>query len=263
MMTKKQTASLKPNPNQPRKEFDEAELRSLGESMKALGQIQPVGARPDGTLLWGERRWRAAQLAGITELQVIITDREMTESEILLIQLTENMQRTDLSNNEKFLAVEEYKRLNPSWQLKDLAAHLKLDPSTLTRIQSPARCTPAWREALAAGKVGLSDCYAASLVSEAGEQDAMLKLKLAGATRDELARVSRQKRKSTESTVRLSRVKIAMPQGVTVVLTGQELTMSDVVDLLGETLKEARKAAEQYDVKTFQSMMRDRAKVAR
>ena len=40
MMTEKQTASLKPNPNQPRKEFDEAELRSLGESMKALGQIQ-------------------------------------------------------------------------------------------------------------------------------------------------------------------------------------------------------------------------------
>ena len=195
-------------------------------------------------------------------MQVIITDREMTESEILLIQLTENMQRTDLSNNEKFLAVEEYKRLNPSWQLKDLAAHLKLDPSTLTRIQSPARCTPAWREALAAGKVGLSDCYAASLVAVA-EQDELLKRKLAGASRDELARISRQKRKGPETSVRLSRVKIVMPQGATVVLTGQELTMSDVVDLLGETLKEARKAAEQYDVKTFQSMMRDRAKVAR
>lgn len=262
MMTKKPRSWFKRDPSQPRKEFDESALRSLSDSMKALGQLQPVGARADGTLLWGERRLRAAELAGITELLVIITDREMTESEIRLIQLTENVHRADLSQNEKWLALEELKRLNPGWQLKDLAAHLHLDPSTVTRMQSPARCTPAWREALAKGKVGLSDCYQASLVSE-GEQDAMLSLKLAGATRDELARVSRQKRTTTKPAVRMSRVKIAMPQGSTVVLTGEELSMSDVVDLLGETLKEARKAAEQYDVKTFQSMMRDRARAGR
>jgi hypothetical protein len=55
-------------------------------------------------------------------------------------------------------------------------------------------------------------------------------------------------------------VKIAMPQGASVVISGNELSMTDVVELLVETLKEARKAAEQYDVKTFQSMMRDKAK---
>lgn len=262
MMTKKPIGWFKRDPNQPRKTFDEGELRSLGESMKSLGQLQPVGARPDGRVLWGERRLRAAELVGIGELQVIITDREMSESEIRLVQLTENVQRADLSQNEKWLALEELKRLNPSWQLKDLAAHLHLDPSTLTRMQSPARCTPAWRDALAAGKVGLSDCYQASLVPQA-EQDAMLGLKLGGATRDDLARVSRQKRKASESTIRLSRVKIAMPQGASVVLAGHELSMNDVVELLGDTLKEARKAAEQYDVKTFQSMMRDRARTGR
>lgn len=262
MMTKKLRSWFKPDPSQPRKEFEEAGLRSLGESMKALGQLQAVGARADGTLIWGERRLRAAELAGIAELLVIITEREMTESEIRLIQLTENVHRADLSPHEKWLALEELKRLNPGWQLKELAAHLHLDPSTLTRIGSPARCTPAWRDALAKGQVGLSDCYQASLVPDV-EQDAMLSLKLAGATRDELARVSRQKRTAGKSAVRLSRVKIAMPQGATVVLSGEELSMSDVVDLLGETLKEARKAAEQYDVKTFQSMMRDRARAGR
>jgi hypothetical protein len=55
-------------------------------------------------------------------------------------------------------------------------------------------------------------------------------------------------------------VKIAMPQGASVVISGNDLSMSDVVELLAETLKEARKAAEQYDVKTFQSMMRDKSK---
>jgi hypothetical protein len=58
----------------------------------------------------------------------------------------------------------------------------------------------------------------------------------------------------------MSRVKIAMPNNVSVVLNGNDLSMAAVVDLLGETLKEARKAADQYDVKTFQSMMRDKAK---
>jgi hypothetical protein len=51
-----------------------------------------------------------------------------------------------------------------------------------------------------------------------------------------------------------------MPRGANVVISGSDLGMSDVVELLSETLKEARKAAEQFDVRTFQSMMRDKAK---
>jgi uncharacterized lipoprotein YbaY len=66
--------------------------------------------------------------------------------------------------------------------------------------------------------------------------------------------------RSKNPAVKLSRVKIAMPQEASVVVTGSALSMADVVDLLSQTLKEARKAAEQYDVKTFVSMMKDRAK---
>ena len=83
--------------NQVRTSFDEAEERSLGESMMAHGQLQPVGAKPDGTILWGERRYRAAQLVGITELSVIITEKPLSDSEVRIIQLTENIQRADLS----------------------------------------------------------------------------------------------------------------------------------------------------------------------
>jgi ParB/RepB/Spo0J family partition protein len=92
--------------------------------MKALGQLQPVGAKPDGTLLWGERRFRAAQLAGLKELSVIITDRPLSDSEIRLIQLTENMLRADLSGHEKWMACTELMAMNPGWQMKDLAGHL-------------------------------------------------------------------------------------------------------------------------------------------
>ena len=62
--------------------------------------------------------------------------------------------------------------------------------------------------------------------------------------------------------MKLSRVKIAMPQA-TVVISGKELSMAEVVDLLADTLKEARRAADQFDVKTWQSMMKDKAKSAR
>ena len=60
----------------------------------------------------------------------------------------------------------------------------------------------------------------------------------------------------------MQKVAIAMSGGAKVVVSGNELGMAEVVELLSETLKEARKAADQYDVKTFQSMMRDKAKSA-
>jgi ParB family chromosome partitioning protein len=259
MLTAKPLSFFKTDPNQPRKQFTEADLRSLGASLKSLGQLQPVGAKADGTLLWGERRYRAAQLVGLAELSVIITDRKLSDSEIRLIQLTENMHRADLTGYEKWLGCSELMSMNPQWQLKDLAADLHLDPSMVTRLLSPSKCIPAWQEALKAGKVGISDCYAASKLEEQ-EQAELLALKLRGASRDAIEQAGRRNRTKAAPAVRLSRVKIAMPQGASVVISGNDLSMADVVELLTETLKEARKAAEQYDVKTFQSMMKDKAK---
>jgi ParB family transcriptional regulator, chromosome partitioning protein len=129
----------------------------------------------------------------------------------------------------------------------------------VTRLLSPSKCVPAWQEALKAGKVGISDCYAASKLEEK-EQAELLALKLNGNSRDAIEQAGRRNRTKAAHAVRLSRVKIAMPQGASVVVSGNDLSMSDVVELLAETLKEARKAAEQCDVKTFQSMMKDKAK---
>ena len=64
---------------QARKHFEEAELRLLGESLK-VKQLQPVLARPDGTLIAGERRLRAAILVGLPELMVIISDEPLTDT---------------------------------------------------------------------------------------------------------------------------------------------------------------------------------------
>jgi ParB family transcriptional regulator, chromosome partitioning protein len=257
-MEKKPLSWFKHDPNQPRKAFAEDDLRSLGESMKAHGQLQPVGAKPDGTLLWGERRWRAAESVGMKELSVIITDKPLSDAEVRVIQLTENMHRADLSGFEKWTACAELMCMNPHWQLKDLAESLRLDPSMVTRLLSPSRCIEEVQDALRDGKIGIAVCYELSHLGPE-EQKRLLALKLAGASRDEVARQGRKQRNGNTPAVRMSRVKISMAEA-TVVITGCDLGMAEVVELLSETLKEARKAADQYDVKTFQSMMRDKAK---
>lgn len=90
---------IEPNRNQPRKDFDEETLRELTDSIATYGVLQPLLVRPIGDsgyqLIAGERRWRAARLAGLTEVPVVV--REMTDEEAAALALIENLQRDDLN----------------------------------------------------------------------------------------------------------------------------------------------------------------------
>ncbi|MBQ1413625.1 MAG: ParB/RepB/Spo0J family partition protein [Clostridia bacterium] len=92
-------SELEPNRDQPRKEFDAAALAELADSIAAVGVIQPLIVRPmvggGYQIVAGERRWRAAQSAGLTEVPVII--RELSDKEVDEIALIENLQREDLN----------------------------------------------------------------------------------------------------------------------------------------------------------------------
>ena len=217
---------------QVRKNYDDDDLRRLGESMKSLGQLQPVGAKPDGTVLWGHRRLLAARLVGLAALQVIITDRPMSDSEIRLVQLTENLHRADLTGYEKWLACSELMCMNPTWQMKNLADHLNLDPSMVPRLLSPSKCSSAWQEALKNGKVGISDCYAAAKLESPEDQSNMLALKLSGASRDTIEQAGRKKRNGTTATVKVARLRCALPSGVAVQFTGEGITLELAIDAM-------------------------------
>ena len=99
---------LHANPDQPRKTFDETELEELAQSIRARGVIQPLLARPspgrpgEYEIVAGERRWRAAQRAGLRELPAVI--RALDDSEVLQIAIVENVQRADLNPVEEALA---------------------------------------------------------------------------------------------------------------------------------------------------------------
>ena len=100
---------IKPNPNQPRKNFDEQALKELANSIKEHGVIQPivVNDNGDGTymIIAGERRFRATKLAGISSIPVII--RKYSEREIKEISLIENLQREDLNPIEAATAMKQ------------------------------------------------------------------------------------------------------------------------------------------------------------
>jgi ParB family chromosome partitioning protein len=102
-------SSLVPDPNQPRRHFDEDALANLAESIAARGMIQPIFVRPHGhsyQIVAGERRWRAAQRARLHEVPVVV--RELSDVETLEIALIENIQRQDLNAIEE---AEGYARL--------------------------------------------------------------------------------------------------------------------------------------------------------
>ena len=109
-------SSVEPNLNQPRRHFDEDALLELSESIKQFGVLQPILVQKKDDyyeIIAGERRWRAAKLAGIKEVPVIIKD--FTEQEVVEISLIENIQRESLNPIEEAHA---YKRLMEEFHLR-------------------------------------------------------------------------------------------------------------------------------------------------
>ncbi len=92
---------IRPNPNQPRRTFDDTAMAELASSIRQKGIIQPIIVRPDPQypdsfqIVAGERRWRAAQLAGIHQVPIIL--RQYDDTEVLEIAIIENIQRADLN----------------------------------------------------------------------------------------------------------------------------------------------------------------------
>lgn len=124
--------SIEPNREQPRKDFNEEAMGELAESMKVYGVLQPLLVQKKGDyyeIIAGERRWRAAKLAGLKEVPVVI--REYTKQQTMEIALIENVQREDLNPIEEARA---YQRLIQEFELKqeEIAARVGKSRVTIT-----------------------------------------------------------------------------------------------------------------------------------
>jgi ParB family chromosome partitioning protein len=172
---------LLPNPGQPRKVFDEESLKELAASIREHGIIQPVIAedRGDGTytIVAGERRTRAARMAGLKEIPVII--RNYSEAKRTEISLIENIQRTDLNPVEEAAAYRALMDLTGLSQ-DEVAARVGKNRSTVANALRLLKLPPRMRSALEEG--GMSPGHARAVLSleSAVHQEALFKRIIAG-----------------------------------------------------------------------------------
>jgi ParB family chromosome partitioning protein len=152
--------SLVPNPQQPRKSFDARALEELAISIRTSGLLQPLVVRPRGSqyeILVGERRWRAAQQAGLTRVPVIV--REASDAEALELGLVENLLREDLNPVE---AAQAYQRLLAEfgWTQEELAQRLGKDRSSIANALRLLRLPEPIQEDLRTGRLTMGHARA-------------------------------------------------------------------------------------------------------
>lgn len=167
---------LHPNPEQPRQHFDETALAQLASSLKQYGVIQPLVASPLGkgegyAIVAGERRWRAAGIAGLKKVPVVV--RTSKELERLEIAIVENVQRVNLSPLEQAVSIE---RLHQQFSLtyEAIAERLGKAPSTVNNIVRLLQLPEEARTALHERKI--SEGHARSILALKDNAEKQLEL---------------------------------------------------------------------------------------
>lgn len=161
--------TIRPNPRQPRRLFDEGALRELAASIRRHGVVQPlvVRRRNDGwELVAGERRLRAARLAGLATVPCV--EAQVDERESALLALVENLQRRDLHYFEEAAAIANYLRQTRSTQ-EEAAAELGRSPSAVANKLRLLRLSPACQALLL--EKGLTERHARALLRLEDEEE--------------------------------------------------------------------------------------------
>jgi ParB family chromosome partitioning protein len=163
---------LEPNDFQPRGYIDEARLQELAQSIRANGIIQPIVVRKVGDrfqIIAGERRWRAAKMAGLMRVPVVVRDvAPGNEQSLLEMALIENIQRENLNPIEEGLA---YRRLADEFHLtqEDIATKVGKDRASIANFQRLLKLPDEVRTEVASGRLSMG--HARALLSLADEAD--------------------------------------------------------------------------------------------
>jgi len=162
--------SIVPNPRQPRKAFDNNSLQDLAQSMKRSGVLQPVVVRRHGQqfqIVVGERRWRAAKMAGLSHIPAVI--RDATDAETLELALVENLLREDLNPMEE---AEAYQRLLTefAWTQEELGQRVGKDRSSVANCLRLLKLPELIQADLRAGRLTMGHARALLSLASPAEQ---------------------------------------------------------------------------------------------
>ena len=162
--------SIVANPRQPRKAFDDNTLRDLAQSLKRSGVLQPVIVRRHGQqfqIVVGERRWRAAGMAGLSHIPAVV--RDATDAETLELALVENLLREDLNPMEE---AEAYQRLlgEFDWTQEDLGERVGKDRSSVANFLRLLKLPELIQDDLRAGRLTMGHARALLSLDSPAEQ---------------------------------------------------------------------------------------------
>jgi ParB family chromosome partitioning protein len=164
---------ISPNEHQPRHRFEDARLDELAQSIKANGVIQPIVVRKDGggyRIIAGERRWRAAQRAGLTRVPVVIKDVSAgNESQVLEMALVENIQREDLNPIDEATA---YEKLSTDFSMtqEEIAAAVGKDRSSVANHMRLLKLPQEVRAEVSTGRLSMGHARALIALADEGSQ---------------------------------------------------------------------------------------------
>ncbi|MCI8865178.1 MAG: ParB/RepB/Spo0J family partition protein [Lachnospiraceae bacterium] len=163
-------SKIEPNQEQPRKDFKEEQLQELAESIKQYGILQPLLVQKKQDyyeIIAGERRWRAAKLAGLKEVPVVI--REYSQQQAVEISLIENVQREDLNPIEEALA---YQRLMQEFHLKqeEIAERVSKNRTTITNSMRLLNLVPEVQQMLIDGLISSGHARTLLAISDPKQQ---------------------------------------------------------------------------------------------
>jgi ParB family chromosome partitioning protein len=192
--------------------FDAESLDRLAKSLIARGQLQPIRVRwsqEQGKylIIAGERRWRAAMLAGMESLQAVVIERELTPAELLQEQLVENCLREDLQPIEQAQAFRTLMDAN-GWSARRVADDLNLANSTVIKALALLELAPAVQEKVEAGDLTPAAAYEVSKLEAPEDQlEVTRRIVTEKLTRDQAAAAVREKSGRTPKTSPATRTK--------------------------------------------------------
>ncbi len=254
-------------PFQPRSKPEPAHCRSLGESMKAIGQKVPIIGYTDPVtgvfkVIDGGCRLIGARQVGITELLALDLDKEPTLTELLMAQAAIDLLRQHLNPMDRARLWHAYKK-ERGCTARQLAKELSVDESLVGDYLSLHKLPPDVQEQVNSGALHMSKACLIAQQESTPDRQRELATEAVSVSRNELAARLRKDRRNAQQTpaVRMARVKCLLPSGMVIVVTGEGMSLDDLIEGLAEAQKEAKKAREQgLDAKTFQAVLRDKAK---
>lgn len=251
---------------QVRSNFDQEAIEGLAATLRIHGQLQPIRVQKVGdefVIVDGERRFRAAPLADMSELQCLVEDHELSQTEVTERSLVANCQREDLTPLEEARGIAllmEVAGLSAS----GAATRLGMTNSKVSRALSLLSLSADVQEQIAAGKIAASAAIEIAKVRDPERQEALAAQVAAGQlTRDGVAAAAKSKvRIKPNRSKPVSRRMVAMlGMGRSVTVVGQTLSLEAVVEWLEDLLARARKAKSQcLSLSTFEKLLADQAK---